>query len=991
MAANRAFHLQDRRWDLAVVARSDSATPAEFREDLLTMLAKLDEAAHSRNLPAYLPDNADVLRMARTVRLFGRVRRPGASRSPEDYLLPAERDDRKDKLPRPWEELAASCERLVVIADPGMGKSWLLRTHTSYLARAAFTALRASAGIHAGLAIPVLVRADALAASPGRTLAEAVTRYLVGEGLLPARSGPAMRERVAAGQVVLLIDALDEVPRAASTPGEQAPRKRLDDLLHDWANLCTGTARCILAARLTGYTGSPVPGAQEAELLPFSPEDAQVAVAAWHLPTPAEERVSKWLNDPGVAGMTRLPLLLALVCSLAAREADNGPLPETRAGLYEAVLWEFLSGAHRTTDRSAPITVASPAERQELLRLLAKVAYAFAATPHGWVDQMPYNQLIEVIAAADEAPMTQASAVAVLERLTQAGILVPTANPAVRDQGYMFAHRTIAEYLVARYLQDLPYERRMQIVAEHQWFDPDWAEVIPMLASLLLAGGRQDDVSSMITHFQTQRPGPLHRAFFFGLRIITESAGAGHTLSSREERILAKQIDRMLSRRSAYDELTHVLKSAPVLPQVITDALLAYLSLGRGYVRRSFREFFNELKCGWPNLYISLIQFHHHRPGPQMAMGLLAGRDSPEIEQALLQWVGFEEIGDVAAEELAARGSPRVEKGLLELLRSGDDLERFRAAEALDGRDSPDVREALLCALGDDDDGVRTASVRGLAWWKDSPEVVNRVLRLLGDEDYHVINEAVDLLSQSGAPNVAWRLLVKLEDKDSSVRGAAVRALRGRDSPEVVEALIARLSDKSSWVRRVAIHALTDIDSPEVVEAFKARMADEDQWVRLAAEGALASEGPSDPKEHKLLPSNGDLQTSMLVPLATWRGTFPDVVQRAMSRLYSRTWEARQNAVQELAAQEGPNAVNGLLARVTDRQWDVQWAAAEALVSRDDPMILIQACQPTLRALRTGWRTTRDRLARSTADHLYLMLPPERRPRIRRRLARITQ
>ena len=238
-----------------------------------------------------------------------------------------------------------------------MGKSWLIRAETHRLALAATAVLAdASAGVEDVL-IPVRVRADALAAAPGRELAEVISGYLVEERLLAGRSLALMRERIAAGGVVLLVDALDEVPREAPIAGGQAPAKRLQDLLRRWAADCTGSARCLMTSRLAGYGGPPLPRAKEAELLPFTPQDTQAAMQAWDLPAQAVTLVDRLLGDPGVADMARVPLLLALICSLATDSKPGDELPNTRTGLYEAVLWRFLSGSHRADHRSPTATL----------------------------------------------------------------------------------------------------------------------------------------------------------------------------------------------------------------------------------------------------------------------------------------------------------------------------------------------------------------------------------------------------------------------------------------------------------------------------------------------------------------------------------------------------------------------------------------------------------------------------------------------------------
>ena len=329
----------------------------EFRADLLALAGSVDEDAVRRGLPERLVPGGDVLRMTRTVRLLGEVRRPpgpygqvpeqrpGDGNLGRDYASAAERGDRGGESPQPWAQVAAAYDRLMVLGDPGMGKSWLLRGEAHRLATAARRELAASADGSGQLLVPVVIRAGVLAGLPGRTLAEAVSGHLVAEGWLPARSAARMRGLIDGGGVVLLVDALDEVPVRGDGPGSLP---WVAALLRRWAESCTGTARCVVTSRLAGYVGPPVPGAREAELLPFTPEDVQHTLQAWDLPREAAAQMDGWLAQPAVAAMARIPLLLALLCSLAADPGRRQPLPRTRAELYGAVVWRFLSGAHRS-------------------------------------------------------------------------------------------------------------------------------------------------------------------------------------------------------------------------------------------------------------------------------------------------------------------------------------------------------------------------------------------------------------------------------------------------------------------------------------------------------------------------------------------------------------------------------------------------------------------------------------------------------------------
>lgn len=213
---------------------NEPATPREFRRDLAALLRKLDEQARTGRLPPYLPPHADVTALARTVQVRPGVR-PGPARLPdaadagEDgagraYGLPADRREASEP-PRPWAEVAAGHRRLVVLADPGLGKSWLIRTETHRLAAAALARLDAEPD---AVIIPVPARCDQLAAAPGRDLAGKAAAHLAAQGLLPERSRGALAAMVRAGQVVLLLDALDELTPAGGGPFRELVRSWAD-------------------------------------------------------------------------------------------------------------------------------------------------------------------------------------------------------------------------------------------------------------------------------------------------------------------------------------------------------------------------------------------------------------------------------------------------------------------------------------------------------------------------------------------------------------------------------------------------------------------------------------------------------------------------------------------------------------------------------------------------------------------------------------------
>jgi hypothetical protein len=83
-------------------------------------------------------------------------------------------------------------------------------------------------------------------------------------------------------------------------------------------------------------------------------------------------------------------------------------------------------------------------------------------------------------------------------------------------------HRTVAEYLTARHLATLPEADWLAVVGQHQWFDPDWAEVIPMLGERLSA----DNARALIQHLLAGEHDPFGYALLTAARVWGARADA---------------------------------------------------------------------------------------------------------------------------------------------------------------------------------------------------------------------------------------------------------------------------------------------------------------------------------------------------------------------------------------------------------------------------------------------------------------------------------
>lgn len=460
-----------------------SLSSAEIRERLIDYLRQVD--ARARDRPLLAPERFDLDALHQQVRT--RTAGPAKFRNqPTDHVyLPKGAHEADDPSGISWWTAIRDRHRhLVVLGEPGYGKTWLLRYEAHLLAVAALAYL-CRGGDPEQVQVPVWLRLDELvaalpAAASWEQLPVGLVRALRSHHRLSPGLGRWLDQRVAAGRCVLLLDAWDE-----ATDKEQ--RDVLSGVLTGWIrNNLDG--RVVITSRLAGYTGSPldVQDVAHVELVPFSPDEVERFIKAWFASDPAAgARLRGQLEDnPSAAGMSRVPLLLTLLCALAS--APDEELPRRRVELYERMLRRFLAREHRPLGRRP-----DDLEIASTLEVLGHVAFAFADRNGAWVDRMPADDLLGAIRGTgdsyQELVAAGRGAAGILATLSgEDGVLIPAGDPTGgRSVPYLFLHRTFHEFLAARHLSQQPAERWVQVVEAHRWFEPEWDEAIAMLAGLL--------------------------------------------------------------------------------------------------------------------------------------------------------------------------------------------------------------------------------------------------------------------------------------------------------------------------------------------------------------------------------------------------------------------------------------------------------------------------------------------------------------------------
>ena len=286
-------------------------------------------------------------------------RRRSAYRHPADEAQFAEKKPAQPPLPW-WDPTAPahSARRrypwAVLLGDPGIGKTTLLRYEGWLTAREQAEGLRNGTIEIKGAVLPLYVKLADLAKGVTQnrdmveTLADLVTDPRRGGLIVSPPLGQLLRRKLRNGQVVLLLDALDELPNESY------------DALVGWLRAWVRDhrpQRLYLTSRLAGYRslpldlmvgGGPGAGRAELELVAFTPAEIHQYISAY-IGDAINPATSHRLDDelwcqleqnPPMLGLSQTPLLLTLIC-LAFAHAGQGrklQLPVTRCELYAECL-----------------------------------------------------------------------------------------------------------------------------------------------------------------------------------------------------------------------------------------------------------------------------------------------------------------------------------------------------------------------------------------------------------------------------------------------------------------------------------------------------------------------------------------------------------------------------------------------------------------------------------------------------------------------------
>lgn len=418
-------------------------------------------------------------------------------------------------------------DRLVVIGDPGAGKTTFLRRIAHALCQTQLAQQPDAARVRLGIAdrtFPAFIRLSELAQHiqrhGGRATAPSsddaptwLPHYLAtasqdnGWGL----EADFFRDQLEGGLCAVLLDGLDEAP-------DRFVRAGISRLIENATNAYTG-CRFVVTSRPTAYAGEVVlPEFGHARIDPLSDEAVETFLSHWcgalyvESREAAQEHCRELLDAlrgrPDIRRMARNPVMLT---ALAVVHWNERRLPEQRADLYESIIhWLSRSREARPGRATAEQTVVR----------LQELALAMQNDAGGRKTQVSKRWAAEKLAAEIGAGPVSKDTVKVAERFLDeeeidSGIIVGRGHDA------SFWHLTFQEFMAAKAIASRlePDQHRILFSDPNKVYLADWREVVLLLAGTLHQQGRAkvDGLVSTILDGQSASPGLADQARCAGL------------------------------------------------------------------------------------------------------------------------------------------------------------------------------------------------------------------------------------------------------------------------------------------------------------------------------------------------------------------------------------------------------------------------------------------------------------------------------------------
>jgi HEAT repeat protein len=391
--------------------------------------------------------------------------------------------------------------------------------------------------------------------------------------------------------------------------------------------------------------------------------------------------------------------------------------------------------------------------------------------------------------AASECPQdAPLSPRKLMDALEQLGLVIFAGYSEQRYPQWSFAHRSILEFLAARYLSS--QDNWLDEISQHFWFQPEWVEVLTFLAGLV------DNADPLVERLEQEADDIFGSMLYLQARVV----GFGRVSDAVAQRVAKRAVKWYLRAR---------------VPNQFTLPILQAIG------RRAVQPLCNVIE-----------QANH---APRMVRIL---QKIPLLEDRRRKTLA------AACEALEVIGHPAAVDTLRSILTSEEDFEIVR--QAIRALCAIGDRSAVRALIQEMQNRGFAAYQPTEEWSKlDTVEAIEELTKILGTANQPWIREDIcRILGAIGSDKAVDALIRALNYPEAQVRSAACHALGAIGSDKAVDPLIRALDDPEVGVRIEACYALGAIGGDRAADALlQALDREEDSGVRAEIYKALGKTG----------------------------------------------------------------------------------------------------------------------------------------------------